>query len=72
MATSVPATTGPKPYAVTPAEKGVILDALDAHAKSYERAERAAKDKIVADAYASAAAGVRGLIARTTVGELEI
>lgn len=66
------ATSSSKPYVVSPAEKGVILDALDAHAKSYERAERAAKDKIVADAYASAAGGVRALIARITVGELEV
>lgn len=61
-----------KPYVLSPAEKGVVLDALDAHAKSYERAERAAKEKIVGDAFKSAAANVRALIARITVGELEV
>jgi len=61
-----------KPYVLSLAEKTLILDALHVYAKSYERAERAAKDKLVADAYASAAGSVRDLIARVTVGELEV
>jgi len=69
MATSSQA---PKPTVLTPTEKGVVLDALDAHAKSYERAARAAKDRVIEDAYTAAGASVRTLIAKITVGELEI
>lgn len=61
-----------KSIVLSPSEKGVVLDALDAHAKSYERAARAAKDSVVSKAYEQAGSSVRTLIAKITVGEVEI
>lgn len=60
-----------KPVVLTPTEKDVVLDALEAHAKSYERAARAAKDRAIQDAYTSAGASVRTLISKIIVGALE-
>lgn len=57
---------------MTPAERGVIADALDMYVKSLVRAERSAKDANIASAYRDAAGKVRAISARVTSGELEI
>lgn len=54
------------------AEKQVVLDALDMYTKSFERAEKAAKDAAVAAAYRDAAAKVRALHAKIVSFELEV
>lgn len=56
----------------SPAERGLIVDALDMYVKSLERAERAAKDAAIASAYRDAAGKVRSLSARVSSGELEL
>ena len=60
-----------KSVVFTPAEKQVVLHALSMYETSLERAQKAAKDKLIADAYASSAANVRALRARCESGELE-
>lgn len=62
----------PKSVPVTPAERSVIVEAMQVYLKSLERAVRAAPTKQVADAYEAAAGTVRALSARVEFGELEI
>lgn len=57
---------------VTSVERQVIADALDMYVKSLERAQRAAKDPVIADAYKLTAGHVRALAARVSSFELEI
>lgn len=57
---------------LTSAERQVVADSLDIYVKSLERAERSAKDPVIASAYRDAAGKVRSILARVTSGELEV
>lgn len=61
-----------KPVKVTPAERQVIADAMEVYLKTFERAEKSAKDAAVQAAYRDAAGKVRALSARIASGELEL
>lgn len=61
-----------KPVKVTPAERQVIADAMEVYLKTFERAEKSAKDAAVQAAYRDAAGKVRALAARIASGELEL
>lgn len=56
---------------ITTAERQVIADSLELYVKSLERAERAAKDPVIAAAYKDAAGKVRSISSRVTSGDLE-
>lgn len=56
----------------TPAERGIVVDALDMYVKSLERAERAAKDPAISAAYRDAAGKVRSISSRVSSSELDI
>lgn len=65
------ATASPK-VVLTSAEREVVLHAMGMYVTSLERAERAAKDRVIAEAYRSTASTVRSLAARIQSGELEV
>lgn len=57
---------------LTSAEREVVLHAMGMYVTSLERAERGAKDRVIADAYRTTASMVRTLASRIQSGELEI